>query len=395
MQADYDVVIIGAGIQGAGIAQAAASCGYRTLLLEKQTQAGMGTSCKSSKLIHGGLRYLESAQFSLVWESLQERRRLLRNAPQLVKLIPFYIPVYKNSSRPAWLIWLGLSIYSLFSRKPFRIIKRQDWDTLDGLQTSDLRQVFQYYDAQTDDQQLTQSVVESAIKLGAKTEFEADLVDSNYTDCHRIHYRKQQQDYYISTHYLINCSGPWAAQTQQKIQPQMPLPQLDLVAGSHIIIRRPLKQGAYYLQASDQRAIFAIPWKQQMTLIGTTERHYSGKIEELQANDKEIDYLLENYNRHFEPPASRADIVAQFAGLRVLQNAADSAFNASRDTIIITSKQHPGQITVTGGKLTTYRATAEQVVSTIKLPTKRRCSGKQTRHQQLHPPTQTKTDSQV
>ena len=166
----------------------------------------------------------------------------------------------------------------------------------------------------------------------------------------------------------------------------MPLPQLDLVAGSHIIIRRPLKQGAYYLQASDQRAIFAIPWKQQMTLIGTTERHYSGKIEELQANDKEIDYLLENYNRHFEPPASRADIVAQFAGLRVLQNAADSAFNASRDTIIITSKRHPGQITVTGGKLTTYRATAEQVVSTIKLPTKRRCSGKQTRHEKLHPP---------
>lgn len=386
MPADYDVVIIGAGIQGAGIAQAAASCGYRTLLLEKQAQAGMGTSCKSSKLIHGGLRYLESAQFSLVRESLQERRRLLRNAPQLVKLVPFYIPVYKNSSRPAWLIWLGLSIYSLFSRKPFRIIKPRDWDTLDGLQTNDLRQVFQYYDAQTDDQQLTQSVVESAIKLGAKTEFEADLVDSSHTDCHRIHYRKHQQDCYISTHYLINCSGPWAAQTQQRIQPQMPLPQLDLVAGSHIVIRRPLRQGAYYLQANDQRAIFAIPWKQQLTLIGTTERHYSGEIEELQVDDKEIDYLLENYNRHFEPAASRADIVESFAGLRVLQNAADSAFNASRDTIIITSKRHPGQLTVTGGKLTTYRATAEQVVSIIKLPTKRRCSGKQTRHKKLHPP---------
>lgn len=384
MPTDYDVVIIGAGIQGAGIAQAAASCGYRTLLLEKQAQAGMGTSCKSSKLIHGGLRYLENAQFALVRESLQERKRLLHNAPQLVKLIPFYIPVYKNSARPPWLIWLGLSIYSLYSLKPFRIIKRRDWNTLDGLQTRDLRQVFQYYDAQTDDRKLTQSVVKSAVKLGARVEFEAELLDSNYTKHHQLHYRKQEKHGYVSTHTLINCSGPWTAQTQKKIQPLMPLPQLDLVAGSHIVIRRPLKQGAYYLQASDQRAIFAMPWKQQMTLIGTTERHYSGKIEQLQPDENEIDYLLENYNRHFNPPADRSDIVERFAGLRVLQNAADSAFNAPRDTIIISNPQYPGLITVTGGKLTTYRATAEQVVSRIKLPKQGRCSGKQTRRERLH-----------
>ncbi len=386
MPTDYDVVVIGAGIQGAGIAQAAASCGYRTLLLEKQARAGMGTSCKSSKLIHGGLRYLESAQFALARESLQERRRLLRNAPQLVKLIPFYLPVYKYSTRPPWLIWLGLSIYSLFSRTPFRIIKRQQWGTLDGLQTHNLRQVFQYYDAQTDDQQLTQSVVASAAKLGARVEFEADLLDSNYTHHHQLHYRKQNQDCHISTHYLINCSGAWAMQTQQKIQPLMPLPQLDLVAGSHIVIRRPLKQGAYYLQASDQRMIFAMPWKQQMTLIGTTERHYTGEIEQLQPEDKEIDYLLENYNRHFTPPADRRDIFESFAGLRVLQDATDSAFNASRDTIIISNRDCPGLITVTGGKLTTYRATAEQVVSSIKLPEQGKCNSKRSRHEKLYPP---------
>lgn len=385
MPADYDVVIIGAGIQGAGIAQAAASCGYRTLLLEKQPQAGMGTSCKSSKLIHGGLRYLESAQFALVWESLQERRRLLRNAPDLVKLIPFYIPVYKNSTRPPWLIWFGLSIYSLFSQKAFRIIKRSDWDTLDGLQTQNLRRVFQYYDAQTDDQRLTQSVLASAIKLGATIELESTLLDSNCTDHHQLHYRKQGNDFYISTHYLINCSGPWTTQTQQKIQPLMPLPQLDLVAGSHIIINRPLKQGAYYLQASDQRAIFAIPWKHHKTLIGTTERPYTGKIEQLQPDAKEIDYLLENYNRHFHPPAYRSDIIDSFSGLRVLQNAVDSAFNASRDTIIISNRDCPGLITVTGGKLTTYRATAEQVVSRIKLPKRDRCNAKQTRREKLYP----------
>lgn len=386
MPTDYDVVIIGAGIQGAGIAQAAASCGYRTLLLEKQAQAGMGTSCKSSKLIHGGLRYLESAQFALVRESLQERRRLLRNAPQLVKLIPFYLPVYKYSTRPPWLIWLGLSLYSLFSRTPFRIIKRQQWDTLDGLQTHNLRQVFQYYDAQTDDQQLTQSVVESAVKLGARVEFEADLLGSNYTHHHQLHYRKQNQDYYVSTQYLVNCSGPWTMQTQQKIQPLMALPQLDLVAGGHIVIRRPLKQGAYYLQASDQRMIFAMPWKQQMTLIGTTERYYSGEIEQLQPEESEINYLLENYNRHFTPPAERSDVIECFAGLRVLQDATDSAFNASRDTIIISNRDCPGLITVTGGKLTTYRATAEQVVSSIKLPKQGKCNSKRSRHEKLYPP---------
>jgi glycerol-3-phosphate dehydrogenase len=386
MPTDYDVVIIGAGIQGAGIAQAAAGCGYRTLLLEKQAQAGMGTSCKSSKLIHGGLRYLENAQFSLVLESLLERKQLLRNAPELVKLIPFYIPVYKNSARPAWLIWLGLSIYSLFSQKPFQIIKRRDWDMLDGLQTENLRQVFQYYDAQTDDQRLTQSVVMSAVRLGAKVELEANLIDSNYTDHHQLHYRQKNSDCYTSTHYLINCSGPWAAQTQQKIQPLMQLPELDLVAGSHIIIDRPLRQGAYYLQASDQRVIFAIPWKQNTTLIGTTERHYSGDIEQLQPDDEEIDYLLKNYNQYFEPPADRSDIVERFTGLRVLQNAADSAFNASRDTIIISNHDCPGLLTVTGGKLTTYRATAERVIASIRLPGQQRCSGKQSRREKLYPP---------
>jgi glycerol-3-phosphate dehydrogenase len=386
MPTDYDVVVIGAGIQGAGIAQAAASCGYRTLLLEKQAQAGMGTSCKSSKLVHGGLRYLESAQFSLVWESLRERKRLLRNAPQLVKLLPFYIPVYKNSSRPAWLIWLGLCIYSLFSLKPFRIVKRHEWGSLDGLQTDNLLRVFKYYDAQTDDQKLTRSVVESAINLGADVQFEAELVASNYLGYHQLHYRKQGQDFNLSTHYLVNCSGPWTTQTQKKIQPLMPLPQLELIAGSHIVIRRPLKQGAYYLQASDQRAIFAIPWKHSMTLIGTTERHYTGEPEQLQPDETEVDYLLQNYNRHFSPAADRSDIVERFAGLRVLQDAADSAFHASRDTIIISNRQYPGQITVTGGKLTTYRATAEQVMSRIKLPGRAGCSGKQTRREKLHPP---------
>lgn len=180
MRDQYDVVIIGAGIQGAGVAQAAALCGYKTLVIEKYNQAGMGTSSKSSKLIHGGLRYLESAQFRLVKESLNERRRLLNNAPDLVKLIPFYIPVYQHSSRPAWLIYLGLFIYSLFSHKSFARIRKKDWLTLDGLNTHHLKQVFKYYDAQTDDQLLTQRVIQSASKLGADIIYQTEFISSEY-----------------------------------------------------------------------------------------------------------------------------------------------------------------------------------------------------------------------
>jgi len=149
----------------------------------------MGTSCKSSKLIHGGLRYLESGQFVLVKECLQERQRLLKNAPELVKLIPFYIPVYRNSSRPGWMIWLGLSIYTLFSLKPFKSIPKKQWPLLDNIKTKNLSHVFKYFDAQTDDQLLTQSVAKSAQSYGAELIYNANFISSNYHNkLHLINY---------------------------------------------------------------------------------------------------------------------------------------------------------------------------------------------------------------
>jgi len=173
---NYDIIIIGAGIQGAGVAQAAAAAGYKTLVIEKFSQAGLGTSCKSSKLIHGGLRYLESGQFKLVNECLRERKTLLKNAPHLVKLIPFYIPVYAHSIRPAWLIFTGLCLYSLFSLKPFSIVKKTVWASLDGLNLKNLKIVFKYYDAQTDDKKLTQAVINSAEKLSCEIIYDADFL---------------------------------------------------------------------------------------------------------------------------------------------------------------------------------------------------------------------------
>ena len=154
----FDVVVIGGGIHGAGVAQAAAAQGYSVLVLE-QSAIAAGTSSRSSKLIHGGLRYLENAQFSLVRECLRERALLLKNAPELVKLKPFYIPVYSETSRSAWQIRAGLALYStlggLGADTRFKIVPRHEWGTLDGLDREDLHKVFRYYDGQTDDKEMS------------------------------------------------------------------------------------------------------------------------------------------------------------------------------------------------------------------------------------------------
>ena len=220
----YDIIIIGAGIQGAGVAQAAAACGYKTLVIEKNAEAGLATSSKSSKLIHGGLRYLESGQFNLVRECLNERKYLLKNAPHLVKLLAFHIPVYSNSSRPAWLIWLGLFIYSLFSFKLFSHIHKKQWKNLDNINLKNLKHVFKYYDAQTDDKQLTQAVISSAIKLGSRVIYNAEFIKSEaQNDVHLITYEQNSIEFTAKSSFIINCSGPWTRLVQNKITPRTQL----------------------------------------------------------------------------------------------------------------------------------------------------------------------------
>jgi glycerol-3-phosphate dehydrogenase len=171
LNGNYDVVVIGAGINGAGVAQAAVAAGYSVLILEKSAIA-QGTSSRSSKLIHGGLRYLETAQFRLVRESLRERTLLLSNAPDLVQLKPFYIPVYRTTRRRPWQLRVGLSLYALLAGPErsaiFTTVPSSRWDRLDGLSTRDLQTVFSYNDAQTDDHALTKAVLDSAVNMGAE-----------------------------------------------------------------------------------------------------------------------------------------------------------------------------------------------------------------------------------
>jgi len=363
----YDIVIIGAGIQGAGVAQATAACGYKTLVLEKFPQAGMGTSCKSSKLIHGGLRYLESGQFKLVKECLLERKRLLKNAPELVKLTPFYIPVYTHSQRPAWLIWIGLLIYSVFSFKPFSIVKKSEWETLDDLNLKNIKHIFKYYDAQTDDKKLTRAVIDSAKKLGADVEYGSDFTASQiHKKSHQVTYIKNSKPHTITCQCIVNCTGPWITSTQNKISPLLQTPPVELVAGTHIIINQAIEQGIFYIEAEDKRAVFVMPWKEKMTLIGTTERLFTGRADDIAPTEDEIIYLLKTYNRYFNEQATHDNIIDSFAGLRVLPASSKSAFNKSRESLIIHNSELPGLVTLIGGKLTAYRASSEDVLLQIK-----------------------------
>ena len=371
---DYDVIVIGAGIQGAGVAQNASAAGYRVLVIEQYAKPAQGTSSRSSKLIHGGLRYLETGQFSLVKECLVERARLLRNAPHLVKLVPFHIPVYEGSHYSSLKIALGLSFYSLISLKPFHKIPKSQWSTLDGIKQQGLKAVYQYYDAQTDDALLTQAVLASAGSMGATVQFNSTFqsVDLSAQGC-VFCYQHNGKDKTVTSHSIVNATGPWVEQNVNKILPNisqltpLPQPNIELVQGTHIEIPGKSSKGIYYLEApQDQRAVFVMPWKDHL-LIGTTETPYTGDPAEVSPLESEIDYLLEVYNHYFPYSVRRSDIINSFAGLRVLPKATGSAFSRPRDTLIVgNTTENAKFLTLYGGKLTAYRSTAEHVMDKLK-----------------------------
>ena len=366
---DYDVIIIGGGIHGVGVAQAAAAAGYRALVLEK-TALGCGTSSRSSKLIHGGLRYLETLEFKLVRESLAERERLIKLAPSLVKRQRFHIPVYRGTSRRPWTLHAGLSLYALLAgfKKSVRYqtLNKKDWQTLDGLNTNGLQQVFSYSDAQTNDQQLTRAVMTSAQSLGAQLNCPAEFVGARITQhgC-EVFYRQNGESHTVSSATLVNAAGPWATTVDKMIDPAPPEFAVENIQGTHIELAGEVSQGCYYLEApQDQRAVFVMPW-QGHTLVGTTEHPYSGDPAEVRALDEEIEYLLTVFRHYF--PDRPTDILNAWAGLRVLPRAAGAAFKRSRETQLPVDDAHsPRLVSIYGGKLTAYRVTAQKVINKLR-----------------------------
>lgn len=367
----FDVAVIGGGIHGAGVAQASAAAGYRTLLIDRSDWAN-ATSRASSKLIHGGLRYLESAQFSLVRNSLHERALLLKNAPDLVHAVPFFIPVYPQTRRRPWQLRIGLSLYALLAGlhplARFRQLPKSEWSSLSGLRQENLQAVFQYWDAQTDDAALTRAVVASAQELGARCLSQCELISAREQNTqHTLQLRSGAQEWHCHARALVNATGPWVNDIVERCQPGGKARALSWVKGTHIVLPASARPGIYYLEAPrDGRAIFVMPWHgsdgQPLTLVGTTEVEIDTPNSAPSA--AEIDYLLDTLRHYF--PDHPDTVLDSFAGVRVLPKSGDSPFSRARESLLAHDGQRAPIISIFGGKLTTYRHTAEQVIQALR-----------------------------
>ena len=370
---DFDVVIIGGGINGAGIARDAATRGLSVLLLEGN-DFGSGTTSWSSRLIHGGLRYLEYGELSLVYESLHERRCLRKIAPHLIDPIAINIPVYRSSKRGMWILRAGMIAYDLLSfgkRLPrHRMLNREEFlrDT-PGVNAADLQGGARYYDAQvTFAERLVLENIVAAVQAGA--------VVRNYSPVTGIHIeggRVQSVKFMdrmtgkagiASTHVVVNATGPWVDRVLASADPQMPR-LIGGTKGSHIVVG-PFEgspRDAFYVEAAaDGRPIFIIPWNGQY-LIGTTDIRYDDDPALATASAAEVEYLLNETNRVF--PGARLTIDSihfAYAGIRPLPWRSKGPESAiTRRHIIRRHRDAKGLLSVIGGKLTTYRHLAEQV----------------------------------
>ncbi|HET8709839.1 MAG TPA: FAD-dependent oxidoreductase [Spongiibacteraceae bacterium] len=363
----FDVAVIGGGIQGAGAAQAAAAAGYHTLLIERDEWAS-ATSRWSSKLIHGGLRYLESAQFNLVYHALQERQRLFRNAPALVKPVKFFIPIYRDTHRRPWQIRAGLSLYALFtgfnSQAFFRSLPRSEWSSLGGIRQDDLQAVFQYWDGQTDDTALTHAVVRSAQQLQTIALEHSELLSAKQShDDFELTIKTHATEWQCTARAVINATGPWVNALLERCSPAPTARALSYVKGTHIVLPPHNLPGIFYIEAPrDGRAVFVMPW-QGKTLVGTTEMEINTPT--AAPSPTEIDYLIETVRAYF--PDVDCTIMDSFAGVRVLPAGTGRAFSRARESIIATFDADGAPlISIYGGKLTTYRHTAEQVIALLR-----------------------------
>lgn len=384
MTGTVDVAVVGAGIHGAGMAQAAAAAGHSVLLLEQRAVAA-GTSSRSSKLIHGGLRYLETGQFHLVRESLHERTLLLRLAPELVRLRRFHVPIYRHTRRRPWQLRVGLSLYALLASlgpgAAYGTLPRRAWDRLDGLATAELQAVFWYHDAQTDDRALTRAVVQSARSLGARLLCPARLLTAVRLEqgvelCYAEGTDPAGPIRQCRARVLVNAAGPWADELARSVSPPIPVPALERVQGTHLILPLHLEHGCYYLESPrDGRAVFALPW-QELLLLGTTETRLRGDPASAAPSGAEVHYLL-GVLKHYFPrwrELGSVDLVGSFAGVRVLPAGHGHAFHRSRETLLAADRDYrPRVLSIYGGKLTTWRAVAARAMAHLSgsLPVRR------------------------
>ena len=369
MSDSFDLLVIGGGINGVGIARDAAGRGLKVVLCEKGDLAG-ATSSASSKLIHGGLRYLEHGQFGLVRAGLAEREVLLRIAPHLVRPLTFVLP-QGEGSRPSWLIRAGLFLYDRLGGArslPGSRSARFRGDTLGAPLRDGVDRGFVYSDCRTDDSRLTIANARDAAIRGAEILPRTDLVAARregtlWRAMLRTEDGERRQ---IAARILVNAAGPWAVDVLARLGLSARF-TLRLVKGSHIVVPR-LYEGehAYLLQNDDRRIVFVIPFEHEFSLIGTTELPFDGDPGGARISEEEVAYLCRAVGRWFRAPPTRADVVWSFAGVRPLYD--DRAKNASavtRDYAFDIDTAGAPALSIFGGKLTTYRRLAEHALERL------------------------------
>ena len=368
---DYDILVVGGGINGAGIARDAAGRGYSVCLAEMNDLAS-GTSSWSSKLIHGGLRYLEHYEFRLVRQALGEREVLLRAAPHVIRPMRFVLPLRKGL-RSGFLLRMGLFLYdNLGARK-----------LLPGTRDLDLRQDpageplrdeytkgYEYSDCHTSDTRLVVLNAMDARARGADVAVRTQVTEARregggwHVTMEDLQTGRTSQ---ARARLLVNAGGPWVDRILQNVTRRNDARNVRLVQGSHIITRKLYEHDrAYIVQTDDGRIIFFIPYEDEFTLIGTTDHDFEGDPGEARITDEEVDYLIEVSNRYLKRPIERDDIVWTYSGVRPLyDDGASAAKDATRDYVLELEGDDAPILNIFGGKLTTYRKLSEAAMRKV------------------------------
>jgi glycerol-3-phosphate dehydrogenase len=377
----FDLVVIGGGITGAGVALDAASRGYSVALVERDDYAS-GTSSRSSKLVHGGLRYLQNFDLGLVREALLERSLLVRLAPHIVKPLPLLVPAFEGK-RPDRLLGVGLNMYDVMARRRGR--SDEEWspdrhrvveadetiELLPALAARNPTAAYLFYDCQTDDARLVLTVLGEAERFGAVLANSCEvtgLIDQNgraggVTVLDRI----GGEEFEIQADNVVNATGVWADRIRpDELYQEEEVPTIRPSRGTHITLSQAdlhVRAGAI-VPAGGGRTIFVLPWLGR-TLVGTTDNDYEGELEHVPPSDEDVDYLLSASNDFFGTSLGRGDITGAYAGVRPLISTGDpkKSVDISRKAELYETSS--GLVTITGGKLTTWRRMAKMAVDRI------------------------------
>lgn len=370
----WDVVVIGGGATGVGIAVDAASRGLKTVLLEAQDFAA-GTSSRSTKLIHGGVRYMKNPRdWGLVREALKERRILIKNAPHLVHAKPFILPTYKKWEREYFTV--GLGIYSAMTYGGYGIgrtsslSREETLSRLPGVKAEGLMGGVQFYDGQFDDARLTVALMRTAYNLGATPLNYMPVIGierkGGWIQSVTAQDKETGEEFRIRTKMVFNAAGAWVDPIRRMVDPDAST-LVRVSRGSHILLDKsfmPGDTGMLIPKTRDGRVLFAIPWH-EMLLVGTTDVEQREAEFDPKVSEEEVNFMIETASGYLEKPITRADVKATFAGLRPLFNpqatgSAGSTAKVSREHAVI--PEYGNMITVTGGKWTAYRKMAEHAM---------------------------------